>query len=107
MRCLSNRAPFDITCIGEPQKPQLVRDLGFSIEDPEANHRRCEWIRHYVRENDLASAYDLGWDGKPFSLKTYGELVDEALHKWEQLYASQSTQSAWDRLEFAVRTAND
>jgi hypothetical protein len=35
-------------------------------ESPQDQMRRFEWIRHFVRLNELQKAYDLGWDGKAF-----------------------------------------
>ena len=37
-------------------------------ESPQDQMRRIEWIRHFVRLNELQKAYDLGWDGKAFQL---------------------------------------
>jgi len=49
-----------------PQRPQLMRDLDLSIEDPRDHHRRLAWIAHYVRNKEFIHAWQLGWDGKPF-----------------------------------------
>lgn len=56
-----------------PSEPQLIMESAASevetglIESPEERLRRQEWIRYFVFEkHDYGSAWDLGWDGKPF-----------------------------------------
>merc|ERR1719473_563740 len=52
-----------------PAQPSIDSDLDAEfVEPPEDRMRRHEWIRYYVRENDLQKAFDLGWDGKPFRI---------------------------------------
>jgi hypothetical protein len=51
----------------ETEDPVIDTDLDKEFVEPkEDRERRLEWIRFYVRENDLQKAFDLGWDGKPF-----------------------------------------
>ena len=50
-------------------QPGIEAELDAEFDEPmEDRMRRFEWIRYYVRENDLQKAFDLGWDGKPFRL---------------------------------------
>lgn len=52
-----------------PDQPSIDSDLDAEFVEPAKDReRRLEWIRFYVRENDLQKAFDLGWDGKPFKL---------------------------------------
>jgi hypothetical protein len=54
--------------IAEPDESQLD-------ESPQDQMRRFEWIRHFVRLNELQKAYDLGWDGKAFQLTNLQSLT--------------------------------
>lgn len=52
-----------------PAQPSIDSDLDAEFVEPAADReRRLEWIRFYVRENNLQKAFDLGWYGKPFRM---------------------------------------
>jgi len=52
-----------------PAQPSIDSDLDAEFVEPAKDReRRLEWIRFYVRENNLQKAFDLGWDGKPFRM---------------------------------------
>lgn len=54
-----------------PESPRIDTELDTEFTESEDDRRRrIEWIKHYVRENDLQKAFDLGWDGKPFRVST-------------------------------------
>ena len=54
-----------------PTQPSIDADLDAEFVEPAKDReRRLEWIRYYVRENDLQKAFDLGWDGKPFRMSS-------------------------------------
>merc|ERR1711988_350673 len=67
--------------------PSIDSDLDAEFHEPaEDRMRRHEWIRYYVRENDLQKAFDLGWDGKPFRVTSSCTLGAST----EELAATQS-----------------
>ena len=62
--------------IAELDEPQLD-------ESPQDRMRRLEWIRHFVRLNELQKAYDLGWDGKAFQLTNLQSLTADVTNAVE------------------------
>ena len=52
-------------------------------ESPQDQMRRFEWIRHFVRLNELQKAYDLGWDGKAFQLTNMQSLTADVTNAGE------------------------
>ena len=52
-------------------------------ESPQDQMRRFEWIRHFVRLNELQKAYDLGWDGKAFQLTNLQSLTADVTNTGE------------------------
>jgi len=62
-----------------PAQPSIDSDLDAEFVEPTADReRRLEWIRFYVRENNLQKAFDLGWDGKPFRMTSSAAIAPSA-----------------------------
>lgn len=62
-----------------PAQPSIDSELDADFKEPaQDRERRLEWIRFYVRENNLQKAFDLGWDGKPFKIASSASLASGA-----------------------------